>query len=440
MRLVSRTVFALVALVLVSIASSQPAPCPGPDEQVYTKRLNAIRYADQFPGGTAGLKIANALNDLPSTGGVVDARSLAGVQTIDVNLYVGQPGAKPTVLLLGPTVFNVSKTITLFTNSSIVGLPTANTVGEFTPTKATQLVAAGGSNLEAVVRIGNASQSALPSGAPQGPGAYAVLQDLVIDGNGVHFQPALPPGRNPDGTPVVGTDNLGTRLGGAGVLVDSSYRVSMFRVTVQGSNGDGIRVLSTGSGNAGVAKFSQLMILHNRDNGLRVQATNDVSVEQSDFEGNGNYGVLLDNAAAFRITNSDLSNNLIGLYASGSSGENSIIGNQLRDNWSNDIALDPLSTSNIIADNVFSSGSRRDAYGDAIHVNGGGGNVISGNRIRTFDASHRPFAGIHIFEAGFTGTANVVTGNLIQGPVFNSAIAVTRSGLAPNQAGNVVIP
>lgn len=40
------------------------------------KRLNEIRFADQYPGSSAGQRIQAALADLPAGGGVVDARNL----------------------------------------------------------------------------------------------------------------------------------------------------------------------------------------------------------------------------------------------------------------------------------------------------------------------------------------------------------------------------
>jgi hypothetical protein len=53
-------------------------------------RPAAIRYADQFPGNTADAKIANAVADLPSTGGVVDATGLQGPQQISTTVNIPQ--------------------------------------------------------------------------------------------------------------------------------------------------------------------------------------------------------------------------------------------------------------------------------------------------------------------------------------------------------------
>lgn len=71
----------------------------------------AVRYADQFPGGDAGARIQAAINDLPSTGGTVDARGLAGVQTISTDFGAGL--TKSVRLLWGATTFKVKVSISV---------------------------------------------------------------------------------------------------------------------------------------------------------------------------------------------------------------------------------------------------------------------------------------------------------------------------------------
>ena len=68
--------------------------------------INAVRYAEQFPGLNAGAKIAAAIADLPSVGGTVDARSLIGYQEVSANIFNGV--TKPVTLLLGAATFNAS--------------------------------------------------------------------------------------------------------------------------------------------------------------------------------------------------------------------------------------------------------------------------------------------------------------------------------------------
>ena len=68
--------------------------------------LNSIRKADQFSGANAGAKIITAIADLPSTGGVVDARGFEGAQTIAANMFAGV--TKDVTLRLGHAVFTIS--------------------------------------------------------------------------------------------------------------------------------------------------------------------------------------------------------------------------------------------------------------------------------------------------------------------------------------------
>jgi len=63
------------------------------------RKLNNTRFAAQFVGADAGAKIANAIADLPSTGGTVDARGLEGAQTTAATITLN----KPVDLLLGHT-------------------------------------------------------------------------------------------------------------------------------------------------------------------------------------------------------------------------------------------------------------------------------------------------------------------------------------------------
>jgi len=63
-----------------------------------TKKLNLVRFADQYSGSDAGAKIAAAIADLPS-GGVVDCRGFgAGTQTVSSTITLG--GSSTPILLL----------------------------------------------------------------------------------------------------------------------------------------------------------------------------------------------------------------------------------------------------------------------------------------------------------------------------------------------------
>src|SRR5438045_3441762 len=61
---------------------------------VVASRINGTRMADQFAGATASAKIAAAIADLPSTGGIVDATGLSGEQSLTTCPFVGV--TKPT--------------------------------------------------------------------------------------------------------------------------------------------------------------------------------------------------------------------------------------------------------------------------------------------------------------------------------------------------------
>ena len=82
---------------------------------------NNIRYADQFSGDDAGEKIAAAIADLPSTGGIVDARGLEGAQTCTGDVFSGV--TKPVTLFLGACTCTLSATWGLQTDGiQIIGL------------------------------------------------------------------------------------------------------------------------------------------------------------------------------------------------------------------------------------------------------------------------------------------------------------------------------
>lgn len=67
-------------------------------------KLNNIRKCDQFSGADAGEKIAACVADLPSTGGVADARGLEGSQTISSTATI----PPDVTLLLGAATYTVA--------------------------------------------------------------------------------------------------------------------------------------------------------------------------------------------------------------------------------------------------------------------------------------------------------------------------------------------
>lgn len=92
--------------------------------------LDNIRVADKFAGADAGHKIAAAIADLPSTGGIVDARELEGAQTISSDVFASSP--KPITLLLGSGTYTLSATQNLASNHHIIGLGAGSTLLSYT--------------------------------------------------------------------------------------------------------------------------------------------------------------------------------------------------------------------------------------------------------------------------------------------------------------------
>jgi hypothetical protein len=79
-------------------------------------RQGSIRFADQFSGADACGRISTAIGDLPSTGGIVDARKFEGAQTCASNPF--GTSTKPVTLLLGAATLNLSIQLTVNTPTS----------------------------------------------------------------------------------------------------------------------------------------------------------------------------------------------------------------------------------------------------------------------------------------------------------------------------------
>src|SRR5262249_12028967 len=69
-----------------------------------------VRHASRFSGANAGAKIITAIADLPTTGGIVDARGFEGNQVIDSNICSGMSATKQVTLLLGHANFTTTVT------------------------------------------------------------------------------------------------------------------------------------------------------------------------------------------------------------------------------------------------------------------------------------------------------------------------------------------
>ena len=90
------------------------------------EKLNNIRFCDQFAGANAGVKIAACITDLPSTGGVADARGLEGAQIIAQDVFSGI--TKPVRLLLGAATFTTTAIMGPEDDSCIEGISKEATI------------------------------------------------------------------------------------------------------------------------------------------------------------------------------------------------------------------------------------------------------------------------------------------------------------------------
>jgi hypothetical protein len=309
----------------------------------------SVIQADRFKGQDAGEKIAQCLAALPATGGVCDARNLAGDQYSARGFTVGG-GSKPMQLMLGATTLIVTKPIIVQARSSITGLPSASGIGSYQG--ASVIKANAGASLPAVVQV-------------EGP--HAVLQDVAIDGNKA---------RNPGQ--------------GIGLLVNRQGRADLTRVTVQNAPGDGIVFVSGSKQEACCAKLINVMAIENGQSGLHIENSNDVFISTSEFENNGRSGVELDGSSGVRIEHSDFGGNHgDGLTLHGTTAiptnHGIFVGNQFGNNYQADINIigyngGHASVGHMISSNEFLGGIYRSGGKfDAIHIVDSGYNVIAGN-------------------------------------------------------------
>jgi hypothetical protein len=404
---------AVVFLSLALAASESPA--------------SVVVYANDYPGTTAGQRIRAALEALPDSGGVVDAREITLVPlTIDVPIYVGAktdgnhqlvnpPIRKPASLLLGPGVYTTTQFVTVYDQSSVVGMPggSSNGQSDFRNNYRTVITAANDALLWAIVRVGDDDRM----------GGYgAVIQDITIDGN-----------KDASGT-VASPES-------AGLLIIGSDRVDVTRVSVQRCNGTGMLVRPPTSrpgpynGPSGTVKFTKIISAFNGENGLFVRGqSNDITVDQSEFEHNIGHGIEVDNCGALRITNSDVSSNYsganrYGLYIHGTSnaGFHIVSANQFSNKGADIFVVGPGANNNTIASNLFiGNGLRPAGQVTPVFVYGSNGNNITGNIVRT--------AGSMLARAiVVVGDGNVVATNVISvlgaGGFVNPPISLTGDNM-----------
>lgn len=91
-----------------------------------TEVLAGVRYADQFHGADSGAQIANAILDLPSTGGTVDARGFVGTQDWASNPFASAPNE--TLVLLGAATFRAAAQVVIPTKVIVRGIGRGGTI------------------------------------------------------------------------------------------------------------------------------------------------------------------------------------------------------------------------------------------------------------------------------------------------------------------------
>lgn len=88
---------------------------------LFVNRFGAVRYAAQFPGSPdVGTQIANAIADLPATGGIVDATGYQGTALLQSDMFRTANG-RPGKIIFGDTLFATSATQNVPSNWEIVG-------------------------------------------------------------------------------------------------------------------------------------------------------------------------------------------------------------------------------------------------------------------------------------------------------------------------------
>lgn len=157
------------------------------------RNLNNIRMCDQFPGADGGARILACIADLPSTGGIADARSIQGVQAISSNPFSGV--SKNVTLLLGAANYTTSATLAIPVNINLIGAGRNTTTITAANGLTKTITDTNGSNqlLMGFTVIGNATSGA--TGIILGDGTLTsniVVRDITVNNftgtNGVGFQ------------------------------------------------------------------------------------------------------------------------------------------------------------------------------------------------------------------------------------------------------------
>ena len=94
----------------------QAAPNNATFTAASVQSLNHTRYASRFNGADAGVRLQAAINDLPATGGTVEA-DFEGAHTISSDVFAGI--SKPVHLMLGAGAYSFSSNVTIPANVTL---------------------------------------------------------------------------------------------------------------------------------------------------------------------------------------------------------------------------------------------------------------------------------------------------------------------------------
>jgi len=141
-----------------------------------------IKIAACFTGATAGAKMIAAIADLPSAGGIVDARGLEGAQIISADMFSGV--TKPVNLLLGHATFTLSVTQNIPNNVAIEGQGKGSTILNWTGSTSGTALNIGTSATRSSVRHLQLTtgQAGTTKAVNVAQGVDILLDDLLITG------------------------------------------------------------------------------------------------------------------------------------------------------------------------------------------------------------------------------------------------------------------
>lgn len=229
---------------------------------------SAVVYADLQFGGDWCARINAAINLLPSTGGVVDARGLTGAQSCAGGLTL----PSNVIVFAGAATVTQSAGITMSDNSALICLSSGSGIGYVGST--------GGPSIFKQANGANLPIQILDNGGKTN------ISNCVLDGNKAN------------------------NTTGSAVLEITSSHGLLDSVTVQNGVLDNIAFMSSPAANT--TSSWQIRNLTSIDAGGRAlfcYSGADTMVEQSHFEFSGGPGVELDNCNGWRFDNYDIGGN-----------------------------------------------------------------------------------------------------------------------------------